>query len=129
MRVSLLLILMLLLTTASADAQENKAAGPTFVTFTIEGALTPTEGDIAQLHLPILEQLTQQEELAQLEISGESTSLLKAQFVFQGMEAFNEWYASEETQQLLHTFKEASISQANFALAVKRVPNANYLEH
>ncbi|MFQ5572559.1 MAG: hypothetical protein ACE5G0_23030 [Rhodothermales bacterium] len=137
MRATLFFIGVMLLCALPARAQQAEGVEEeppvvdlVYITFTIEGRLDATlQG--ARLPLPILQRMMQAQPLASLEVNEEFSSarnfLFKAQFVFESIEDFDEWYASNETRVLLNDLRTRNQGVIEVALTMKRLPQARLL--
>lgn len=101
-------------------------AQATIVTFSVTGHVRSTSGETFGLPAALLERLSQQRALAQLDVGGGNTQDLVVRFVFGSMDAFQAWHASAETRRLMEDIKAQVIGPTlNTSLAVKRPPLSN----
>lgn len=77
----------------------------------------PNTSTILQLPLSLMQRLNDQQPLTNLDVqTSERQTQLSAQFTFESMEAFKQWYESSSTQEIVHMLNE---EQNRMSLAVQ----------
>ena len=111
-----------------SDQNFGFEASESLITFVIQGQL-PTADHILPSSDPLLDRLDDQPALARLDVEGGGDAArVVARFVFPNRTAFDAWYASEGTKNLLRELADWSADEVNFAFTLKRYPYARMFE-
>jgi hypothetical protein len=122
---SFLLALALLCIGFPGHAQSRVTSTPfgpsaTIVSFTLQGDLLPSDPLLGGFQLPLLERLSQQENLAVLQTGGQLRSGYRIEFGFASVEEFRAWYTDAETEALMKEIASASNHAPTAGLTVRR---------
>ena len=133
MRICVFLIMALLVAAVPAVAQNSdedvgSEANESLITFVVQAQL-PTTPQALPISSPILERIGDEPSLARLDMEGGGdTARMVAHFVFLDRAAFDRWYTSEETRDLLRELAGRGADEALFAFTLNRYPYAQMFE-
>ena len=110
MRILTLALVALCIGILPAHAQEKAENGPdereSAVQVTMQSQIVHTSAAL-QLPLSLIQRLNDQHPLTNLDVqTSERETQLSAQFAFESMEAFEEWYKSTSTQEIIHMLND-----------------------
>ena len=129
------LVSALLLAAAPASAQsfglDNAADARTLVIFTAHTMMASGQDNASsQLPVDLMQRLSAQPSLAKLEVEAAGTAQvrMRAQFVFEGMDAFRQWYEAGATRRLMREINEAAPAELRTAVRLRRYPHTRFLD-